>query len=113
MNKIPRQPRPFGDYPVFLKTVEQLTGIKGISEFRFHFTRNWRADYAWPGKKLLVEIEGGAFSSGGHVRGAGFRDNLEKYNAAAMDGWTVLRFLPEQVESGHAANMTIEFLTTR
>jgi very-short-patch-repair endonuclease len=71
-----------------------------VSEFKFHPTRRWRFDYAWPEQKLAVEIEGGAFTNGRHTRGAGFIKDMEKYNAAAAAGWRVLRYTPSQVASG-------------
>lgn len=76
-------------------------------EFRFHPNRRWRVDYAWPGLKLAVEVEGGVFIPGGsrHSRGAGYRNDLDKYNELAIMGWTVLRFLPEQVKTGEAAGV--------
>ncbi len=67
-------------------------------EHVFHPVRKWRFDFAWPEKKLAVEIEGGVFSGGGHVRGAMYRKNCEKYNAAAELGWTLLRYLPKEVD---------------
>ena len=80
-----------------------------VPEYRFHPTRRWRIDWAWPDWKLGVEIEGGIFKAGGsrHNRGAGYRKDLEKYNELAVRGWRVLRFLPEQVKSGLAVR-TIE-----
>ncbi len=41
-------------------------------EYQFHPERKWRADFAHPGYKIIVEIEGGAFSNGRHVRGRGY-----------------------------------------
>ena len=78
----------------------QLSGWQ--REYRFHPERRWRFDFAHPGARLAVEIEGGAFSGGRHTRGSGFRADLEKYNAAVLEGWRVLRFLPEQVNNGLA-----------
>ena len=77
------------------------------TEFRFHPTRRWRVDYAWPDLKLAVEVEGGVFIPGGsrHSRGAGYRNDCEKYNEVASMGWGVLRFLPEQVKNGEAAGV--------
>lgn len=49
-----------------------------------------------------MEIEGGTFSAGRHTRGVGFRHDLEKYNAAAISGWLVLRFDKELLETGAA-----------
>lgn len=76
-------------------------------EFKFHETRKWRVDYAWPEIKLAVEIEGGVFMAGRHSRGAGFRNDLEKYNTLTIMGWSLLRFLPEQIKQGIAIS-TIE-----
>lgn len=78
-----------------------------VREFRFHPVRRWRADFAFPDQKLLVEFEGGAFSAGRHTRGAGFEKDCEKYNAAALLGYTVLRFTAKHVKSGEAI-VTIE-----
>jgi len=71
-------------------------------EYRFHNKRRWRFDFAWPEKKVAVEIEGGIWHGGRHTRGRGFQADCEKYNAASEDGWTVFRFTPKQVKSGEA-----------
>lgn len=68
-------------------------------ELHFHDTRDWRFDFSWPDAKLALEVEGGAFKAGGsrHTRGAGFRNDCEKYSVAATLGWRILRVLPEQL----------------
>lgn len=66
-------------------------------EFRFNPQRKWRADYALTSKMILIEIEGGVYSSGRHTRGKGFSNDCEKYNAAALLGWKVLRYTTNQV----------------
>lgn len=71
-------------------------------EHRFHPQRKWRFDWAWPLVKVAVECEGGVWTQGRHTRGAGYIGDLEKYNAAALLGWTVLRFTPLQIKHGHA-----------
>lgn len=73
------------------------------TEFKFHPTRKWRFDYAWPKLgKIAVEIEGGIWSRGRHTRGAGFLADMDKYNAAGKAGWRVFRFTPDQLEKGGA-----------
>jgi very-short-patch-repair endonuclease len=71
-------------------------------EFRFHPPRRWRLDFAWPNLMLAVEVEGGTFSGGRHIRGKGFAQDFEKYNQAALDGWKVLRFTGDMIKSGEA-----------
>jgi very-short-patch-repair endonuclease len=60
-------------------------------EYTFHPGRKWRFDYAHPDAKVAIELEGGVWSNGRHVRGQGFIDDAEKYNSAALHGWTVFR----------------------
>ena len=60
-------------------------------EHRFHPMRRWRFDFAWPDHKLAVEVEGGAWTGGRHTRGSGFVADCNKYNAATVLGWRVLR----------------------
>jgi very-short-patch-repair endonuclease len=74
-----------------------------VQEFRFHPTRKWRFDLAWPDQKVACEIEGGVFVSGRHVRGVGFLNDCEKYAEAAILGWRIIRVATQQVESGEAA----------
>ena len=91
--------------------------IKHQREVRFAAPqRQWRADFViypvddgpvtyrleWPDSPLLIEIDGGAFVSGRHGRGAGIRADLEKLNKATELGYRVLRFLPENIEDGSA-----------
>lgn len=76
-------------------------------EHKFHPTRRWRIDFAWPEVKLAAEIEGGVFSGGRHVRGTGFLKDVEKYNELSIMGWSLLRFTPGQVKNGEAV-LTIE-----
>lgn len=71
-------------------------------EYKFHPKRKWRADFLITGTKILVEVEGGIWSGGRHTRGKGYLGDMEKYNEAAMMGFTVLRFSTEQVKSGLA-----------
>ena len=70
-----------------LKTLK----IEFEQEFEFHPKRKWRADFHLVGKKILV-----------HTRGKGYIGDMEKYNAATMMGFQVIRFSTDQVKSGHA-----------
>lgn len=93
------------------------------ADYAFEPTRSWRFDRAWPGHKVAVELEGGAYGQrvvchncgtvvrsitsagpGREVRAAGWHGHYsrfvadrEKYNFAALGGWIVLRFVNEDV----------------
>lgn len=97
----------------FLVACRQLGLPEPEREFRFAPPRRWRADFAWPTLRVLVEIEGGIWTGGRHTRGSGFEADMAKYNAAALAGWTVLRFGSGAVKSGEAARMTALALNQR
>lgn len=67
------------------------------TEYRFHPVRRWRFDFALPTKRIAIEIEGGTRQQGRHTRHAGFHGDCDKYNAAVMLGWRVLRYTSEHV----------------
>jgi very-short-patch-repair endonuclease len=71
-------------------------------EYRFDPDRRWRFDFAWPAYKLAVECEGGTWVNGAHNRGEHFESDCEKYNAAALAGWHVLRLTVGMIKSGEA-----------
>jgi len=70
-----------------------------IPEYKFHPKRKWRFDWANLELKIAIEIEGGAFTNGRHTRGAGFINDMEKYNEAIILGWKVFRVTPQQFNS--------------
>ncbi len=83
-----------------------------VPEHRFDAARRWRFDWAWPALRLAVEVEGLVYPKAGqtgvhggrHVSLTGFRADVEKYAAAFVAGWAVLRVLPEHIRSGQAAD---------
>lgn len=68
-------------------------------EFKFSDDRGWRADYCWPQQLLILEVEGGVWTQGRHTRGKGFLLDLEKYNAAAVLGYRLLRVTPSTLHT--------------
>ena len=75
-----------------------------VREYRFAapIGRAWRFDFAWPDRKVALEVEGGTWVNGAHNRGAHFESDAEKYNSAALLGWTVLRVTAAMVNDGRA-----------
>ncbi|MDV2468879.1 DUF559 domain-containing protein [Acinetobacter chinensis] len=76
--------------------------IEYMQEFRFNPERKWRADFHLVDTKILIEVEGGIWSNGRHTRGKGYLGDMEKYNSAAVLGYSVYRYSTEQVKSGKA-----------
>jgi very-short-patch-repair endonuclease len=82
----------------FLFAWKAFGAVKGypepVEQHKFHATRKWRFDFAWPEDKVAVELEGGTWSGRkmAHNTGTGIQRDIEKHNAAALMGWTVLRY---------------------
>lgn len=81
-----------------------------VTEHRFHPVRKWRFDLSWPDKRVAVEVDGGTWTRGRHVRPMGFRNDCEKTNAAHELGWRVLRYVGAQIKSGEAVNQIARIL---
>jgi very-short-patch-repair endonuclease len=79
-------------------------------EHKFHPTRRWRLDFAWPDHKLAVEIDGGIWANGRHNRGAGIEADCQKYLAATLLGWRIIRATPDMVKSGELIKPLSELL---
>ena len=72
---------------------------KAVQEYRFHETRKWRFDFAYPELKIAIEVEGGTWAAGRHTTGAGFDKDCEKYNAATRMGWRILRYTAKSMKN--------------
>lgn len=92
-----------------LKATNLTAGME--REFKFHPKRRWRFDFAWPEKKVALETEGGVWSGGRHTSAVGFILDCEKYNAAALGGWKVLRVVNTHVKSGDALRWVEQAVT--
>ena len=73
-----------------------------VAEYRFSPPRRWCFDLAWTMQKIAIEQEGGLWIQGRHNRAPGMIADMEKYNHAALLGWRVFRFTPQQIVSGAA-----------
>lgn len=82
----------------------RVDDLRPEREFLFaaEIGRKFRADFAWPEQKILVEIEGGNWNQGRHSRGSGFEEDCVKYNIAALLGYRMFRFTTGLVQSGYA-----------
>lgn len=98
---------------MFEKMVKAVLGENVDPEYRFHPKRKWRADYAIIKHKILIEVEGGAWTQGRHTRGAGFIKDMEKYNAATATGYAVLRVTPKELCTVKTLELIKETITSR
>lgn len=85
----------------------RLRGIGGyVRQYKFAAPeRKYQADFAWPHRRLIVEIEGGTWGYGRHNRPQGFEEDCNKYNLAVLQGWDVLRFTSSQVKRQEAVDV--------
>lgn len=74
-----------------------LNGPELKPEVRVIPTRRWRFDFAHEPTRIAFEIEGGVWSGGRHTRGLGYSADCEKYNEAALAGWTVFRLTGDMI----------------
>lgn len=70
----------------------------------------WRYDFAWPERKLLVDVQGGVFIRGRHVRGAGYERDCRKHSHAVLQGYSVLTVTSSMVRSHEAMRILSEAL---
>jgi hypothetical protein len=81
-----------------------------LREHRFAPPRRWRFDLAIPLRMVAVEIDGGTWTGGRHVRGDGYERDCRKLNAATALGWAVYRMTtamaadPDEVQAIMAAS---------
>lgn len=82
-------------------------------EHRFHESRRWRFDYAWPEHRVALEVEGGVWTRGRHTRPLGFLNDCQKYNNAAALGWIVLRVTPQNLMKTETAALVKSAIENR
>lgn len=88
--------------PVPVSTMLVALGFPApVAEYRFAPPRRWRFDFAWPDQRVALEIQGGLFSRGRHVRGAALLKEHEKLNESAALGWRVVFATPQNVYEPH------------
>lgn len=107
--KQPRQQKPVG--PMALRYRYNRAGANGrllwqiavhglpepVAEYRFHPERRWRFDFAWPDRRIALEVEGLTHNGGRHQRIKGYTQDLQKYNDAALRGWMLIRVTPAMI----------------
>ncbi len=98
---------------IFPQVCTQSGLPKPVAEYRWHSTRMFRADYAWPEHRVLLEVEGGIWTKGKHGRGSGIVKDIEKQNEAAAMGWLYLRCQPKELLSVRTMEYIRQAIATR
>lgn len=80
-----------------------------VREFPFALPRKFRADLAYPGRRILIEVEGGG-PRGHHSGKEGYESDCEKYNTASLLGYTVLRFTGPMIERGYRGVLAVDVI---
>lgn len=93
---------------IFVQLCKSYCGVDVVPEYQFHPKRKWRFDYAIPYYQIAIEVEGGAWIDGRHNRASGFLKDMEKYNAAAVLGWRLLRCTPQTLLTSETLQMVAE-----
>jgi len=83
-----------------------------VREYRFHPARRWRFDFAFPARRIAIEVDGGVWARGRHTRGGGYIADAEKYNEAVVLGWRVLRVTRKHIDNGQARMWLEQLLGT-
>lgn len=91
---------------MFTRLVHSELHVECVKEHRFYKPRKWRFDYALPAYKIAVEVEGGVWTGGRHIRPRGFLGDMTKYNTATLLGWRVFRTTPNKL----LTNQTLQLL---
>jgi very-short-patch-repair endonuclease len=97
----------------FNSLLRSLKLPEATTEFRFHPTRMWRFDYCWPEHKIALEVEGGIFTRGAHVRPTHFLSDIEKYNTAVSMGWRIVRTIPDHLMSKGTVDLIHQLYITK
>jgi hypothetical protein len=97
---------------VRLSVLNQLLFPGWSAEHKFCVSRRWRFDFAHLQQGIAIEIEGGVYSRGRHVRPGGFLSDMEKYNRATVLGWKVLRMTPQQFDGLEFVELVKEITAT-
>lgn len=86
----------------------QLPVVTPQYQFAKAMGRKFSADFAFVEYQLLIEIQGGIWRGGGgaHSHPLNLARDIEKQQHAALLGFLVIPFTPEQVKSKHAIDWT-------
>ena len=103
------------DYKQDMKAICEEVGIPFPEhEYTFARGRKWRFDYAWPDKRIAIEVDGGILKGGRHTSSVSGRlRDMEKLNTAVSLGWLVLTASTLQKSINDKRGHTLPWLSLR
>jgi len=91
----PTKPSPAEDDLASVFRKEKIVGWK--RQYKYVPGRRFSADFAFPVQKLVVEVDGGVYTRRAHGSVSGIIADMKRSNLAAMNGWRVMRFRPDEI----------------
>ena len=89
----------------------RANGINFIREYQFHPKRKYRADFAMPEHRIIVECQGAIYvPQTGHTSGKGIQRDYHKSNCAQLMGYTYLQYSRRDIEDGTAIREICEVI---
>ena len=82
-----------------------------VQQLRFAAGRDYRADFAWPDHRLLVEVDGGLWIGGKHAIALHETRRQRRRIYAQALGWSIVEVGPPDVRSGAACDLIERWLT--
>jgi len=89
-----------------IEHAEEFKDLRPLRQYKFaeYHGRKFAFDFCWPRSMVAVEVDGGTTKKGGgrHNRAKGYRKDTEKLNLAGQMGWTVYRYVSQDIYNGTA-----------
>lgn len=113
-----RFPRPKSDGSFERRKFRAWCKSEGIPTptHEFHYAkpeRKFRADFAWPALRILLEVQGGVYTRQAHGSISGVLKDNERSNEANIRGWCLLRVLPRDLYSPATADLLWRAIRSR
>lgn len=90
----------------------RAAGINAEQQFRIP-PKKYLYDFHIIEEQLLIECQGGIWTSGKHTRGAGYEKDCQKMIYAQLCGYRIFYFTPGMIHSGEGLDWVLSFLHRR
>jgi len=77
------------------------------TQFRPLLSRRFRIDFAYPSIRLGIEVDGGIWNRGAHIRPAGRESDMLRDATLMLNGWTIMRFSSKHIYNGLALEIIV------